>query len=146
MSTIYCPYRREHVVVQPEETVRQQLLHIMTSQLGYPPGCIVVEKALSQLPHLSLKDVNLPDRRVDILVYTNVNGVGLTPLLLIECKAVPLKPAALQQVAGYNHYIQAPFIAVANSDKVFCGWQSPSTKKYEFVEFIPNYRDLVSKL
>lgn len=145
MSTIYCPYRKEHVVAQPEEVVRQSLLKVMTKRLGYPPGYIVVEKALSQLPHSSSNARRgVPDRRVDILVYTNSPDDGLAPLLLVECKAVPLKHTALQQVAGYNHYIQAPYISVVNNEQVFMGWYDKSEKKYRYIDFLPTYEQLVS--
>lgn len=147
MSFIYCPFRKERVAAQPEEVVRQSLLKLMTEQLGYPPGGIVVEKALSQLPHLSLKGSrNLPDRRVDILVYMPNGSDGLVPLILIECKAVPLKHTALQQVAGYNHYIKAPYISVANAEQMFTGWYDEKSKGYRYVDFLPDFASLKKKL
>lgn len=113
----------------------------MTEQLGYPAGAILVEKALSQLPHLSASGRSLPDRRVDILVYTNAGIKGLVPLLLLECKAVRLKQAALQQVAGYNHYIGAPFIAVANAEHFFMGWRDLKGASHT-IDFLPSYAQL----
>jgi Type I restriction enzyme R protein N terminus (HSDR_N) len=142
LSTIYCPYRKEHVAAQPEEVVRLNLLTTMTERLGYPTSCIVIEKALSQLPHLTTSSLSLPNRRVDILVYTNIEGDGLIPLLLIECKAVPLNHKTLQQVAGYNHYIGAPFICVANADQLFMGWVDKKLKSYQYIDFLPTYKEL----
>jgi len=144
LSTLFCPYRREHLTAQPEELIRQSLLKAMTEQLGYPTGAILVEKALSQLPHLSASGRSLPGRRVDILVYTNAGLKGLVPLLLIECKAVRLKQAALQQVAGYNHYIGAPFIAVANAEQIFMGWQDLVKGASRTIDFLPSYAQLLA--
>lgn len=117
----------------------------MTEQWGYPACSIVVEKALSQLPHLSTHSGRLPDRRVDILVYSKAEDIGLIPLLLIECKAVPLKQGALQQVAGYNHYIGAPFISVANGEQLFMSWRDKATKSHRLIDFLPHYNELQSR-
>lgn len=146
MNDIYCPFRKEHVAAQPEEVVRQNLLGLMTEKLGYPKGCIVIEKALSQLPHLpvSLRK-GAPDRRVDILVYRNHPEKGLVPLLLIECKAVPLKHAALQQVVGYNHYVGAPYVAIANADRLFMGWHEGVNRELRTIDFLPTYQELCRK-
>ncbi|MEM1282760.1 MAG: type I restriction enzyme HsdR N-terminal domain-containing protein [Chlamydiota bacterium] len=143
MSTLYCPFRKVNIAAQPEEIVRQHLLQLMTERLGFPSGHIVVEKALKQLPHMSLSDrKNLPDRRVDILVYKNDQDKGLVPLLLIECKAVPLKHTALQQVAGYNHYIGAHYISAVNEKQVFMGWYNSKEGRYQTVDFLPTYEEL----
>jgi len=146
VNKLFCPFRNESVVAQPEEIVRQRLLSLMTQQLGYPKSYIVIEKALDQLPHLQHQNIQIPDRRVDILCYTkNKNEEGLTPLLLIECKAIPLQPKALQQVSGYNHFVGAPFVSVANADKLFTGWINAETQKFQFIDFLPYYKDLVER-
>ena len=52
---IYDPIRKRWVVATSEEIVRQKVLLCLTKNLGYPPQGIVVEKALSELPHLEKK-------------------------------------------------------------------------------------------
>ncbi|MEC7839957.1 MAG: type I restriction enzyme HsdR N-terminal domain-containing protein [Chlamydiota bacterium] len=147
MSKLFCPFRNEYVAAQPEEIVRQRLLKTMVEDLGYPKSCIVVEKALNQLPHLSQKNIQIPDRRVDIFCYTkDQNSKNLVPLLLVECKAIPLSPKTLQQVSGYNHFVGAPFIAVANAESCFTGWVDLHSQQLQFIDFLPYYRELSKKL
>lgn len=104
--TIFDPYRGRWVVETPEEIVRQSCLKLMVEELGYPSGLIAVEKTLKEL----LNSASPPLRRADILAFSPLGE----PLLLIECKAVPLTLAMQRQVRGYNFYIKAPFIALVN--------------------------------
>lgn len=119
----------------------------MTEKLGFPKGLLVVEKQLSQLPHLQGKDIPIPDRRVDILCYRMSGGeaYSLSPLLVIECKAVPISHHTLRQVGGYNYYLGAPFIAVANQESLLMGWADTEAKAYRFVDFLPHYSDLIER-
>lgn len=103
-----CLIRKIPVASTPEEEVRQALLHHMVFVAGYPRELISVETSLSSLPN---RDLKVPDRRADILVYT---PVSLKPLMLVECKAVPLNADALRQALGYNHFVGAPWIVLAN--------------------------------
>ncbi len=102
----------------PEEIVRQNLIHDMTQKLGYPRELIGVEREISQLPHLNGKTI--PKRRFDIVCFTGKihKEFPLYPLLLVECKAIPLSEKALSQVLGYNYYVGAYFVAIANSQGV----------------------------
>ena len=146
METFYCRFRKENILLQPEELIRQKLLILMTEQLGYPNECLVIEKELSKLPHLQNYNKPLPRRRVDILCYSRQNtsqGVSLKPLLLIECKAIPLNAGAFQQASGYNYYIGAPFVAIANESQIFHGWKDLSTGKFCYSDFLPYYKDLI---
>lgn len=108
----------------------------MLQQLAYPLHQIVIEKALSELPHLALvKD--LPDRRLDILCYHS----SAKPVLLIECKAQPFTPQDEQQLIGYNHFVQASFIACASPEEVKTGWYDPALKNYSWKKGIPSYQE-----
>lgn len=99
----------------PEEIVRQSLIHDMINRLGFPKELIVIEKEMSELPHLRGKGV--PKRRIDLLCFTK-KGEILYPLLLVECKAIPLRDRALEQVFGYNYYVGARFVAIANGQGI----------------------------
>jgi len=142
---IRCAIRKVPVEATPEEIVRQELLLRMLGPLGFPEGCIAVEKALRQMPHLALADCEIPDRRADIVCFAK--GIhpdhDLFPLLLIECKAVKLTPRVINQVSGYNHYMGARFIAVANRDEVRLGWIDPETEQYTYIPYIPEYQELL---
>ncbi len=141
-SDIICRIRREPVADLPEERVRQDLIHHMISGLGFPVQSLAVEKALHQFPHLSSQH-SLPDCRVDIVCFAK--GIHpereISPLLIVECKAVPLTTKVLEQVVGYNYYCQAPFIAVANQDEVRLGWMGP--EGYEYIDYLPSYQELL---
>lgn len=109
--------------MKPEEIVRQALLLEMTEKFGYPRELIGVEREISTLPHLKgalLKGVKIPKRRFDLVCFAGKihKEFPLYPLLLIECKAIALSEKALQQVLGYNYYVGAYFVAIANGQGV----------------------------
>lgn len=124
------------------------MLHYMMGQLGFPKGGLVIEKALSQLPHLQQRDQNPPLRRVDLMSYAP--GIHpdfpLYPLLLVECKAIELSEKVLQQAAGYNHFIGAPFICIANDLQRFTGWYDPKSSQYRFMNSLPSYKALLEAI
>ena len=143
-SKIHCQIRKELVAAQPEELVRQNLIHQMVHRLGYPPSGIVIEKGLRQMPHLTLTNqANIPQRRADIVVFaTGIHPQhDLYPLLLIECKATKLTPKVINQVVGYNHYLQAYFVAIANQVEA----QFASSGDYCFHPGLPAFADLKRK-
>jgi hypothetical protein len=129
--------RRIPVAALPEEEVRQSVLLQLTSQLGYPLGTIGVEKSLRQFH--SSPSQSCPDRRVDILCFHQQK-----PLLLIECKAIPLDKKSWRQVIGYNIFVQAPFIALVNQQTTQFGWFDPSIQDFQCLSFIPPYSQLIA--
>lgn len=145
---LYCPIRQEWVTAFPEEYVRQHLIQQMTEHLGFPLSCIAVEKALQQMPHLSGAKHHLPLRRADIICFSK--GIhaqfDLYPLLLIECKAVPLTETVIRQVVGYNYYLHAYFIAIANQQEVRVGCIDARKNQYRFTSGLPHYQHLLNAL
>ncbi|MDX8431236.1 MAG: type I restriction enzyme HsdR N-terminal domain-containing protein [Candidatus Algichlamydia australiensis] len=121
--------------------MRQALLQLMKGQLGYPSAMLVVEKELSQLPHLQKNSASLPQRRIDLLVYRK-SGENLLPLLLVECKAEHADRKAIEQLMGYNHYVGAPFVAVVSKTAQLTGWQGRSG--LEFSEGLFTYEQLLN--
>jgi hypothetical protein len=118
-SKLYCPLRKVFLVETPEERVRMRLISSLLS-LGYPASLLIVERQISQLPHLLAAAMKLPKRRVDIICYAQnmcISG-ALLPLLLVECKAGPFTAKDRRQLFGYNLHIGARFFALANSQKV----------------------------
>ena len=141
-SELYCPIRKQTVAATPEEEVRQSLIQQMSCELNYPTSLLSVEKTLGDLPHIQSQ--NLPKRRADIICFGKSihSQYDLYPLLLIECKAVALTPKVINQVTGYNRFIGAYFVAVANQQEVRIGWLDPENKSYKFIQGLPNYADL----
>lgn len=114
---VYDPIRKKWCVATPEECVRQKILIYLIEFLGYPPHAMSIEKKLSELP--MVQGEKIPERRVDILCC---ESTSCRPLLLIECKGVPLSKKMLAQVSGYNAFIGAPLICLANDQELILGW------------------------
>lgn len=119
---------------KPEEDLRIQLVEKMIT-LGFPKELISIEKQLDQLPNI--ESLSFPKRRIDILAYREKNG-ELLPLLMIECKAIAFQQKHLQQVIGYNSFVQAPFIALANFENFL--WFSLGDTKFH--HHIPSFFEL----
>lgn len=103
---LYDPIRKKWVSATPEEIVRQSLI-LEILEKGYKKSQIGVEIALNRLPHL--QGVSLPSRRADLCVFWKQE-----PLILVECKAVPLTKAMYRQLVGYNAYVRAPVLVLRN--------------------------------
>lgn len=148
MNLIRCAVRKTSVPAHPEEIVRQHLISHMIDTLGFPPALLLVETELSQLPHLQLSSSKLPNRRVDILCFgKDIHpDHSLYPLLLIEVKAVPITPKVLLQVQGYNHHIKSCYVCVANDKEVRTGWWNSCHQSYQYVAFLPTYKNLLKSV
>lgn len=112
----------------------------MVERFGFPKECISVEREISTLPHLLGQKI--PKRRFDIICFAREihKEFPLYPLLLVECKAIPLSEKALDQVFGYNYYVGAHFVAIANSQDVVM-----VDRKGEIVRNgLMHYRELVT--
>lgn len=144
--SLTCPIRKAAVSALPEERIRVQLLCDLIDKLGFPASIIAVEKELSQIPHLRSLSKKLPQRRADILCFAKEihPTEELYPLLLIECKAVKLTSKMVNQVVGYNHYLQAPYIALVNQDEIRTGWFDYEIEAYRFVPYLPTYAQLIT--
>ena len=113
----------------PEEWVRQQLLHRLVEQLGYPAALIAVEAPIK---------VGKMQKRCDAIVYNNV----MQPLMLIECKAetVSLTQKTLDQAATYNRKLQVPYLILHNGPQTIIAYVND--KSISFVQSIPPYNQL----
>lgn len=140
---IFDPIRKKWSDATPEECVRQHWLKVLTEHLHYPKDWLVVEKQLSQLPHLAFSAV--PDRRLDILCYAKrENEDALFPLLLMECKKeTTLADSAMHQVIGYNHYVNAIFVAIVNLTDAKLGYFDKTMNTYQFCSFLPPFKELM---
>lgn len=122
--------------LKPEEVVRQQFIAFLKKK-GFNESILLQEKALSELPHLK-GELFLPFRRVDILAYALLQG-ELKPLLLVECKDKKISQNSLHQVLGYNHFVKAPYIALAYKE----GYFIYDTLNNQWIEALPDYDTLV---
>ena len=117
---IFCEWRHKWVRLTPEEWVRQQLLHRLVEQLGYPASLIAVEVPF-EIANLqsSMRKVF----RADAVVY----DASLQPLMLIECKAekVALTQKTLDQALNYNRCLEVPYLLLHNGPQSICAKITP---------------------
>lgn len=100
---VLCEWRKKWVRLTPEEWVRQQLLHALVDNYGYPFSRIAVEAPIQ---------VGEVKKRCDAIVYDS----SMQPLVLIECKAetVPLTQKTLDQALTYNRKLNVPALLLHN--------------------------------
>ncbi|TPG65827.1 type I restriction enzyme HsdR N-terminal domain-containing protein [Hymenobacter nivis] len=101
--------RRKHVVLTPEEWVRQHVVHYLVGHLAYPRGLLALERGLRY---------NQRQKRTDLLAL----GPTGQPLLLVECKAphVAIDGAVARQAATYNQTVGAPLLLLTNGLVHYC--------------------------
>ena len=112
---IFCEWRHRWVRLTPEEWVRQQLLHRLVEQFGYPASLIAVEVPLE---NQKSEIINHKLHRADAIVYDNT----MQALMLIECKAetVPLTQKTLDQAVTYNRKLNVPYLLLHNGPQTIC--------------------------
>ena len=137
---VYDRIRKQWVVGDPEEKVRQRVLDYLIEKLGYPESYIVVERQLSDLA-TSTHIQKMPVRRIDILCC---EAHTARPLFLIECKSGGFTDQMAAQLLGYNAYIKAPAIALVNESK----WQMLSdnySHQRPPINVVPNYESFFNR-
>ena len=103
--------RKQWIVLNEEEWVRQNFIQYMIQTLKYPGSFIAVEK------EIMLGELR---KRFDALVYDSNH----TPWMLIECKGkdIKLEDPVLLQVLRYNISVPVSFVIITNGRKTM-GWQ-----------------------
>jgi hypothetical protein len=127
VSYVFDPVRSKHIVLQPEELVRQLLLIYLVQEKKYPLGKIAVEIGLK---------VNELQKRCDILLYDK----DFNPFMIIECKApsVEINDAVFFQAAIYNLPLQVPYIMLSNGINNYCARLNYEQNKVEILIEIPS--------
>lgn len=138
-NRLFDSIRKKWIEETPEERVRQALLKKMIDELGFQKGLLCVEKNLDFFPS---NKSTFSKRRLDILAYAK-GKLELFPLLLIECKAIPLNNEVVKQVVGYNHFIGARFMGIVNESAFKLMWNNKEGK-LESIDFLPSYEELIS--
>lgn len=124
---ILCGWRHKYVRLTPEEWVRQQVLHQLVTEYGYPSSSIAVEVQLTT------------KRRADAVVYKQ----DLTPIMLIEFKAetVELSQKTLDQIAVYNRQYKVPYLLLSNGRQMV---MAKVEEQIIFLENIPEWTQLLN--
>ena len=125
---IFDVVRKKFVVLQPEEWVRQHVVHYLIKQKKYPLSLINVEKQLK---------VNNLTRRYDVVVFKPNGEIEL----LVECKApqITITQTTFDQIAKYNMQLQSNYLMVTNGIKHFYCKMDFEEEKYSFLQKIPDF-------
>ncbi|SFG90765.1 type I restriction enzyme HsdR N-terminal domain-containing protein [Pedobacter insulae] len=128
---IFDEIRRKHLVLTPEEWVRQHFIRYLTGEKNFPSSLLQIEGGLN---------LNQTKKRSDILVYNNVGE----KIMVIECKApsVPITQATFDQAARYNSIYKAHWLAVTNGLHHYYAKIDHIKERFLFVEELPDYKDL----
>jgi hypothetical protein len=108
---IFDHIRKQWIILNEEEWVRQNFIQYLIQILDYPAAFIAVEKEI-MLGELK--------KRFDVLVYDKDHK----PWMMIECKApaITLNDATLQQVLRYNVSVPVSFLIITNARSTY-GWE-----------------------
>ncbi|MGL4630804.1 MAG: type I restriction enzyme HsdR N-terminal domain-containing protein [Leadbetterella sp.] len=116
------------MLLTPEEEVRQKLLDYLIFEQNISKNLITVETGLRY---------NKLNKRTDILIYSRLGQ----PWMLVECKAAGVKIASdtLRQISIYNTTIKAPYLLIANGQKMFLFRKKENAETYEQISTFPEY-------
>lgn len=131
----YDPIREKKIQVQPEETVRQQVISYVMDKLKVPKDMIRVEE---NLVHYQVDSM----RRADIIINRYEKSIDKNvPLCVIECKApsVFLGEKEIFQMWDYADLIGANYVMLTNGHDMICYRYNSQTDKYESIVSIPVY-------
>jgi hypothetical protein len=120
--------RKKFVSLQPEEWVRQHVIHFLSVDKKYPASLINVEKTLS---------LNGLRKRYDLVVFNTDGSIHI----LVECKSpnITISQAVFDQIARYNLKMQAEYLMVTNGlDHFYCK-MNYEQEKYSFLRQIPDF-------
>ncbi|MFT4544733.1 MAG: hypothetical protein ACI9UR_001935 [Bacteroidia bacterium] len=123
---IFCQVRKKHLVLTPEEWVRQNLVSYLNQDLSYPLSLMKIEREVKGGNRLKRAD----------LIICNPNG---EPQILVECKAPSekLSKKTFFQVGRYNRELNAPLLMISNGLQHFCC--KLIENEFQFLETIPPY-------
>jgi hypothetical protein len=128
---IFDELRKKHLVLTPEEWVRQHFIHFLILEKKFPRSLIQIEAGL-----------NLNDRqkRTDIVIF-NTSGERI---MVIECKApgIKISQGVFDQAARYNSVHKAKWLVVTNGLKHCYAQIDHVASSFLFREELPIYSNL----
>jgi len=128
---IFDEIRKKHLVLTPEEWVRQHFIHYLIIEKKFPKSLIQIEAGL-----------NLNDRqkRTDIVIF---NTAGQR-IMVIECKApgIKISQGVFDQAARYNSVHKAKWLVVTNGLKHCYAQIDHVEESFLFFEELPDYTSL----
>lgn len=131
-SWLWDPIRKRHLVLTPEEYVRQCLIRFLSEEKGFPLPLMSIERGLTY---------NQLAKRYDLVAWDREGK----PLVAIECKrpTVALTDETVRQLATYNQKIGATHLLITNGKElVFFGKKADGTWAQR--QEIPDFESLVA--
>lgn len=128
---IFDELRKKHLVLTPEEWVRQHFIQYLILNKKFPRTLIQIEGGLV---------LNQLQKRSDILVFNNDGK----KIMLIECKApkVKITPSVFEQASRYNSIHQAKWIVLTNGLQHVYAKMNLKNGSYAFAQEMPDYMGL----
>ena len=128
---IFDEIRRKHLVLTPEEWVRQHFIQYLILEKKFPKSLIQVEGGLI---------LNSLQKRTDLVIYNNLGE----RIMIVECKApaVKITQAVFDQAARYNSVHKVKWLVVTNGLKHCYAIINHLEGQFAFKEELPVYQDL----
>jgi hypothetical protein len=125
---IFDPIRKKFVSLQPEEWVRQHIIHWLVDFKSVPINLINVEKKLV---------IAGTSKRYDIVIFKPDGSIHT----IIECKAPKIKidQTVFDQIARYNLIAKASFLMVSNGMEHYFCTMDYENQRYNFIADLPKY-------
>lgn len=125
--------RKKHIILTPEEWVRQNFIHYLINEKKFSKNLISIESEFK---------INNCSKRADIIAY-NTNG---KPILIVECKAPEIKitQKTFDQIATYNLNFKVDFLIVTNGITHYSAIIDYKNECWYFLDKIPTYEELLS--
>ncbi len=126
---IFDEIRKKHLVLTPEEWVRQHFIQYLISSKKFPKTLIQIEGGLT-LNHLQ--------KRTDIVIFNNAGE----RIMVIECKApvVKINQAVFDQAARYNSVHKTKWLVVTNGMTHCYAAIDHTLESFQFMKELPEYR------
>ena len=131
---IFDQIRKRYLLLSPEEWVRQSFLSYLINHKNYPHS-LMENEAIIKLNNMT--------RRCDTVVYNN----RLDPLVIVEYKRpdVKIDQQVFDQIVRYNIVLRVDFLIVSNGLSHFCCKIDYENQAYDFLNDIPDYKELIRK-
>jgi type I site-specific restriction endonuclease len=128
---IFDEIRKKHLVLTPEEWVRQHFIQYLIKEKSFPKSLIQIEAGLT---------LNRLQKRTDIVVFNNSGE----RIMVVECKAPSIKidQSVFDQAARYNSVHKTGWICVTNGLKHCYAKINHIDESFAFVQDLPDYTDL----
>lgn len=124
---IFDPFRKQWIVLTPEEWVRQNFLQFLVQKMKYPASLIAVER------EISLGEMR---KRFDIVVFKDAKA-----WMIVECKEmqVPINEAVITQILNYNISLQVSYLVITNGKQTY--GLSINGRAHEWLKQLPEFED-----